>query len=90
MMYVQEFRMAAWNSLNGGDFGGRHAIGERCRSSAGDSRDDSTHDLADSSTDRQARSWLPLPAILTQVRQLNQLASVQYKVQKVVVIREQK
>ena len=30
------------------------------------------------------------PAILTQVRQLNQLASVQYKVQKVVAIREQK
>jgi hypothetical protein len=30
------------------------------------------------------------PAILTQVRQLNQLASVQYKIQKVVAIREQK
>ena len=30
------------------------------------------------------------PAILTQVRQLNQLASIQYKVQKVVAIREQK
>ena len=30
------------------------------------------------------------PAILTQVRQLNQLASIQYTVQKVVAIREQK
>ena len=30
------------------------------------------------------------PAILTQVRQLNQLASVKYTVQKVVAIREQK
>jgi hypothetical protein len=33
---------------------------------------------------------LELPAILTQVRQLNQLASVKYTVQKVVGIREQK
>ena len=33
---------------------------------------------------------LDTPAILTQVRQLNQLASVQYTIQKVVAIREQK
>ncbi len=33
---------------------------------------------------------LDAPAILTQVRQLNQLASVKYTVQKVVAIREQK
>ena len=41
---------------------------------------------------RRAPPALPLdpPAILTQVRQLNQLTSVQYKVQKVVAIREQK
>ena len=41
------------------------------------------------------RRWAPPPpldppAILTQVRQLNQLASVKYTVQKVVAIREQK
>ena len=41
---------------------------------------------------RRAPSALQLepPAILTQVRQLNQLASVKYTVQKVVAIREQK
>jgi len=41
---------------------------------------------------RRAPPTPPLdpPAILTQVRQLNQLASVQYTIQKVVAIREQK
>lgn len=39
---------------------------------------------------RAPSAQLAPPAILTQVRQLNQLASVKYTVQKVVAIREQK